>query len=92
MTVGKLIELMAGKAGVLDGHFGYGTGRRFKQREMFYFTGRRSYNFKFPLCCHGAELTSVEAFSSKRGSLNNNSSSSSNNNNNNNNNTNNSND
>lgn len=27
MTVGKLIELMAGKAGVLNGHFGYGTGR-----------------------------------------------------------------
>lgn len=25
MTVGKLIELMAGKAGVLEGHFGYGT-------------------------------------------------------------------
>lgn len=25
MTVGKLIELMAGKAGVLHGHFGYGT-------------------------------------------------------------------
>lgn len=25
MTVGKLIELMAGKAGVLNGHFGYGT-------------------------------------------------------------------
>lgn len=25
MTVGKLIELIAGKAGVLDGHFGYGT-------------------------------------------------------------------
>jgi len=29
MTVGKLIELIAGKAGVLDGHFGYGTGGRF---------------------------------------------------------------
>lgn len=28
MTVGKLIELMAGKAGVLNGHFGYGTGKR----------------------------------------------------------------
>ena len=27
MTVGKLIELMAGKAGVLNGHFGYGTGK-----------------------------------------------------------------
>lgn len=27
MTVGKLIELMAGKAGVLEGHFGYGTGK-----------------------------------------------------------------
>jgi DNA-directed RNA polymerase beta subunit len=26
MTVGKLIELMAGKAGVLDGKFHYGTG------------------------------------------------------------------
>lgn len=25
MTVGKLMELMAGKAGVLEGHFGYGT-------------------------------------------------------------------
>ncbi|XP_031570048.1 DNA-directed RNA polymerase III subunit RPC2-like isoform X2 [Actinia tenebrosa] len=25
MTVGKLIELIAGKAGVLEGHFGYGT-------------------------------------------------------------------
>ncbi len=27
MTVGKLIELMAGKAGVLDGTFHYGTGK-----------------------------------------------------------------
>ncbi|KAK3707608.1 hypothetical protein QZH41_017867, partial [Actinostola sp. cb2023] len=26
MTVGKLIELIGGKAGVLGGHFGYGTG------------------------------------------------------------------
>lgn len=34
MTVGKLIELMAGKAGVLDGHFGYGTGTKFRQREF----------------------------------------------------------
>lgn len=26
MTVGKLIELLAGKAGVLEGKFHYGTG------------------------------------------------------------------
>ena len=26
MTVGKLIELLAGKAGVLEGKFKYGTG------------------------------------------------------------------
>lgn len=36
MTVGKLIELMAGKAGVLDGHFGYGTGARFKKWLTFF--------------------------------------------------------
>ena len=29
MTVGKLIELMAGKAGVLDGKFHYGTGKSY---------------------------------------------------------------
>ena len=27
MTVGKLIELLAGKAGILEGKFHYGTGR-----------------------------------------------------------------
>jgi DNA-directed RNA polymerase III subunit RPC2 len=27
MTVGKLIELLAGKAGALEGKFHYGTGR-----------------------------------------------------------------
>ena len=27
MTVGKLIEFLAGKAGVLDGKFHYGTGK-----------------------------------------------------------------
>ena len=27
MTVGKLIELLAGKAGVMEGKFHYGTGR-----------------------------------------------------------------
>ena len=32
MTVGKLLELMGSKAGVLEGRFGYGTGRR---REPF---------------------------------------------------------
>ena len=35
MTVGKLIELMAGKAGVLHGHFGYGTGEQKKELEHF---------------------------------------------------------
>ena len=45
MTVGKLIELMAGKAGVLDGHFGYGTGRKFKQMESFYLTEVIASNF-----------------------------------------------
>lgn len=35
MTVGKLIELMAGKAGVLHGHFGYGTGERKKEFELY---------------------------------------------------------
>jgi DNA-directed RNA polymerase III subunit RPC2 len=29
MTVGKLIELLAGKAGALEGKFHYGTGRNF---------------------------------------------------------------
>jgi DNA-directed RNA polymerase beta subunit len=28
MTVGKLLELMAGKAGVLDGKFNEGTGTK----------------------------------------------------------------
>ena len=65
MTVGKLIELMAGKAGVLDGHFGYGTGRRFKQREIFYFTEVITVNFLFSN--HGAEATTILAFSSERG-------------------------
>ena len=37
MTVGKLIELIAGKAGVLDGHFGYGTGRIFLPQQVFFF-------------------------------------------------------
>jgi len=27
MTVGKLLELLAGKAGVLDGKYHYGTGQ-----------------------------------------------------------------
>lgn len=45
MTVGKLIELMAGKAGVLNGHFGYGTGKIFKQRKMFYFIEVIAINF-----------------------------------------------
>ena len=27
MTVGKLMECLAGKAGVLDGRFHYGTGK-----------------------------------------------------------------
>ena len=35
MTVGKLIELMAGKAGVLDGQFHYGTGNG----KMLLYTG-----------------------------------------------------
>jgi DNA-directed RNA polymerase III subunit RPC2 len=30
MTVGKLIELLAGKAGVLKGKFHYGTGMVYK--------------------------------------------------------------
>ena len=34
MTVGKLIELMAGKAGVLNGHFGYGTGKHWESLVM----------------------------------------------------------
>ena len=29
MTVGKLIELLAGKAGVLEGKFHYGTGKSY---------------------------------------------------------------
>ena len=49
MTVGKLIELMAGKAGVLDGHFGYGTGRKFKQRDDFYF--KEVVTIYFPFWC-----------------------------------------
>ena len=38
MTVGKLIELIAGKAGVLDGHFGYGTGRIVLPQQVFFIT------------------------------------------------------
>lgn len=30
MTVGKLIELLAGKAGLLEGKFHYGTGNLIK--------------------------------------------------------------
>ena len=33
--MGKLIELIAGKAGVLDGHFGYGTGRILLPQQFF---------------------------------------------------------
>lgn len=29
MTVGKLIELLAGKAGLMEGKFHYGTGKSF---------------------------------------------------------------
>ena len=59
MTVGKLIELMAGKAGVLDGHFGYGTGRIFKQKKRFYFTEVITIDVSF--WCRGAEAGTVEA-------------------------------
>lgn len=31
MTVGKLIELLAGKAGLLEGKFHYGTGELLKK-------------------------------------------------------------
>ena len=37
MTVGKLIELLAGKAGVMEGKFHYGTGNIMK----FYFYSLR---------------------------------------------------
>ena len=52
MTVGKLIELMAGKAGVLHGHFGYGTGEQKKEVEHYeveLFKGE----FYWPLCSSG---------------------------------------
>lgn len=34
MTVGKLIELLAGKAGLMEGKFHYGTGQTFKYKNF----------------------------------------------------------
>ena len=36
MTVGKLIELLAGKAGVLKGKFHYGTGMFLNISKLYY--------------------------------------------------------
>ena len=43
MTVGKLIELMAGKAGVLEGHFGYGTGKHSERMKPLFFKVNQTY-------------------------------------------------
>lgn len=37
MTVGKLMELLGGKAGVLEGKFHYGTGKNISKVAFFLF-------------------------------------------------------
>ena len=62
MTVGKLIELMAGKAGVLEGHFGYGTGKHSERMKPLFFKVNQTYLFETNTCFQHLEATKWRMF------------------------------